>query len=57
MGMVMSKVCDSLGCKKGTMILSKTLLASILVLASALIIFLIIKNIICKTGAGPGGVC
>jgi len=43
--------------KNGTLILSKTLLASILVLASAIVIFLIVKNILCKTGAWSGGVC
>ena len=55
--MVMSKVCDSLGCKKGTMILSKTLLSAILVLASAVVIFLVIRTVLCRTGAWSGGVC
>lgn len=37
--------------KNGTLILSKTLLTSILVLASAVVIFLVIKTVLCKTGA------
>ena len=43
--------------KKGTIILSKVLMASILVLSSAVIIFLIIRTVLCRTGAWPGGVC
>ena len=43
--------------KNGTLILSKTLLTSILVLASAIVIFLVIKTVLCKTGSPTGGVC
>lgn len=43
--------------KRGTIILSKVLMASILVLASAVIIFLIIRTVLCRTGALSGGVC
>ena len=43
--------------KNGTLILSKTLLTSILVLASAIVIFLVIRTVLCKTGTWSGGVC
>lgn len=42
--------------KKGEIALSKTLLASILVLAAAVVIFMIIRSVLCKTGVGLFGV-
>lgn len=43
--------------RTGTAVLSRTLLTSVLVLAAAVIIFLIMKTIMCKTGTWSGGIC
>ena len=36
--------------RKGTLVVSHALLASILVLASAIVIFLIVRTVMCKAG-------
>ncbi|MEK6837278.1 MAG: hypothetical protein AABX69_01385 [Nanoarchaeota archaeon] len=43
--------------KTGTIILSKTLLASVITLACAVIIFLVIKTVLCKTGTWTDKIC
>ncbi len=54
---------DSLGAKsfaedkKGETTLTKTLLTSILVLASAVVLFLVIRTVLCRTQVWAGGIC
>ena len=43
--------------KKGTAVLSETLLGSVLVLAAIVTIFLIIRIVMCKSGTWTGGIC
>lgn len=43
--------------RKGTTVLSKTLISSVLIVTAAVVIFLILKSIMCKTGTWSGGVC
>ena len=45
------------GNKKGTTVLSKALISSVLIVAAAVVIFLIFKTVMCKTGTWSGGVC
>lgn len=43
--------------KGGTLIATKTLLTSILLLAAAVLIFLAVKNVLCRSGAWSFGIC
>lgn len=45
------------GGKRGTTVVSKALLTMILVLAAAVIIFLVMKTALCKTGTWSFGAC
>ena len=43
--------------KTGTIVLAKTLLTSVITLACAVIIFLVIKTVLCKTGTWTDKIC
>lgn len=45
------------GSKRGTEILSTNLMASVLIVAAIIVLFLLIKSIMCKTGTWFDGAC
>lgn len=45
------------GGKRGTEILSQSMMTSVLIVAAIIVLFLLIKSIMCKTGTWFGGAC
>ena len=45
------------GGKRGTEILSQSMMTSVLIVAAVLVLFLLLKSIMCKTGTWFGGAC
>lgn len=43
--------------KRGTEVLSNSLMASVLIVAAVIVLFLLIKSIMCRTGTWFGGAC
>ncbi|MBI2143640.1 hypothetical protein HYU17_00620 [Candidatus Woesearchaeota archaeon] len=43
--------------KRGTAILSETVLGSVVVIGAIVIIFMVLRSIMCKTGTWSGGIC
>lgn len=45
------------GGKRGTEILPQSMMTSVLIVAAVIVLFLLIKSIMCKTGTWFGGDC
>ncbi|MBI2175823.1 hypothetical protein HYU40_00550 [Candidatus Woesearchaeota archaeon] len=54
---VAGSIKKSAGSRRGVEILPQSMMTSVLIVAAVLVLFLLLKSIMCKTGTWFGGAC